>query len=263
MPATWYDAAWTNRIPVKVRNTSGGTSADIEVDVSAYQDWDEFWDLVDEDGDDIRVTMADGYTLVDYDLASFSASARTGTIEVDSFAFGSTTNRTYVFYIYWGNAAASAAKSTFTPSSALSGLIYHGRPSPAYKVTAGPTDPDAENPSQTVVKATGEDVRIWFSLEPVLEKRLQPSADRDWYEGVLFIDPDVELSGSSQASLFDEDGIRVVEDDDGLWVGIYVTAGADGTTYTVTPSIGTTVIQGAVNRTLNPRCLLYVVDAAE
>ena len=66
------------RFPIAVDASALGASTDKDVTVTIPKTLELFWALIQSSGDDIRITDADGITLVDYDWASFTYASRTG-----------------------------------------------------------------------------------------------------------------------------------------------------------------------------------------
>lgn len=112
---TWYDNNWSYRKSVTLSRASGAvTNYQMrlllgESSGASGEDVD-CGGLCASDFDDIRFTAADGTTLLDYWIESISGvtpnQLATIWIEFDSIGTGATT-----FYLYFGNASASAASS--------------------------------------------------------------------------------------------------------------------------------------------------------
>ena len=99
--AGWLDPAWTQRTPVMVNNT-GGALANYQVQISLDASFD--FGHANPDGSDIRVTAADGTTLlpmwVEQWTPNTSASiwVKTPSLPAGGYA---------LLYLYYGNAAAA------------------------------------------------------------------------------------------------------------------------------------------------------------
>ena len=99
----WYDSAWAKRVAVTVAHSNGLGTPDLSFAIPA--NWDDFWSNVETTGHDIRITAADGETLLSYDVTSFSKTNRTGTIEVDAAPLGAT-SLSCLIWMYWQNSSA-------------------------------------------------------------------------------------------------------------------------------------------------------------
>ncbi len=112
----WYSSSTPRRIRVTVENTLVGTSSAI-TNFPVYLNLDDFpatfFDNVQSDGDDIRITTSDGVTEIPYELVSINTTTDTGELHFKAPTLSSTTDTT--FYVYYGNGSASgyAANATY------------------------------------------------------------------------------------------------------------------------------------------------------
>lgn len=248
MGASWYkDYAnptyeWKYRavITVDVGTATGSRDAQITIP----KDWDLFWDNVRSAGEDVRVTSADGVTLVTFDLAAgFSTTTRTGVIEIDNYTVPGTGSRVYVLYVYWGQASCSSGLTSFSPSSPDTGYIALEQPY-GRLITTRPQRPGDTVLRDRVSKRVDEDVFIWFRLTDLLHPRRDKFFNRLGYEGIATVTWDVQTGGASQAGMFSVPSIRVVETDDGdIWARCTVDDGSESTDYAVIVTITTTLGQ--------------------
>ena len=130
--ASWYqDFAngyqWSYRAAITVDVGSNTGARDVSISIPAT--WDYFWETVRSAGQDVRITAADGVTLIPFDIDTFSATNRTGTIEIDNYTVPGTGSRVYLLWIYWGQASCSTAITPLSISGADTGYIELGRPS--------------------------------------------------------------------------------------------------------------------------------------
>lgn len=120
----WYNASWLYRVGI----TSQNAKVD-EAVTNAYIDLSEmpseFWTHVKNGGGDIRVTKADGITEVAREVVTCDTGTDTGEIHFD--CTGIQTGSDIVWYIYYGNAAASdyAVDATYGARNAY-GSDYQG-----------------------------------------------------------------------------------------------------------------------------------------
>lgn len=242
---------WTGRSMLLVDNTGAAvTPKDVSVSVPAH--W-EGWAFCNQtDGRDIRVTSADGITLVTYDLESFNATTRTLTIELDDVTV--TANRNQVFWVYYGSDDAADAQSSVAPSSALTGYLLAGNPVTrrfAYSEEAEGTT----RPTTRFQKRSAEQLWIACDFGAALIPALGTYNGKADFEELGSVLVQVELSGSAQAAMVD--GARNRGVGKGMILA-WVQAGSSGQTYTVVIRATTTL-----GRVLEARCLLTVQDDAE
>lgn len=100
----WYDTDWTKRKSVRVQNDDGSTYTGAVVQFEVPYDGD-----MQTDFDDLRFTDTDGTTLLDYFIAS-STSGVAAEIWLETSSL--TANETSIFYMYYGNAVATAGASS-------------------------------------------------------------------------------------------------------------------------------------------------------
>ncbi len=114
--ALWIDSNWDYRVPIqiapsKVGSTTAVTNFPVYVDLKGFPN--NFWSNVRSDGADIRVVESDETTETAFELVSFSVASTTG--EMHFLADGPlSTTSTSTFYIYYGNATATAYAATDT-----------------------------------------------------------------------------------------------------------------------------------------------------
>lgn len=251
---SWYDAAWKYRIPIAMDNTAGAT-ANIDLSMSIPADFDAFWDNVQSDGDDIRITGADGRTLATYDVESFNATTKTGTLEVDNYACQASTMQQ--LWLYWGNSSATNAESSVTPSSAVSGYICQETPT-GFVVVVQPERQGATQPRNRFQKGSNEQITIWFDFRGMLHQRQKPNEGSVLLEEIDYVSlVQVETGGAAQAAMVDATKTRFVDG----FVGMLVKAGSSGTNYTAICRVVTT--GGSIARTLEGRAYFAVRNVTE
>jgi hypothetical protein len=111
----WYNASWGRRIKVTVLNTmvpESVTDFPVYVDLSNLPSG--FFSSVQSDGDDIRITEADGVTEVPFDLVSINTGTETGELHFKADLSSTTDSE---FFIYYSNPSASGYAPTATYGS--------------------------------------------------------------------------------------------------------------------------------------------------
>ena len=234
---TDYTNTFSNAIPVAVDNT-GGAAAAIDITFTVPTDLNSFWSVIQSDGDDIRVVDADGRTLLNYRLATFTYASRVCVIEVDNYA--APAGEMCQIWLVWGNSSASSAVSVFVGASMKTGYI--ATPAPWGKlVPAIRENFRSQRPRATLQKASGESIYFTLDLRTVLNRRRngEPVGGDLRYEEIDYVSYRVTTGGAAQASMIDEAKIRFCMEG----VRLYLTAGSDGTEYVVEVTVVTTDLQ--------------------
>lgn len=261
--ASWYDSSWAYRYPVVVNNTSAGGTQDVSFNLPA--DFDLLWDNVETDGKDIRFTYPDGFNLATasgYELSGFSVANRTGTVEIQDVAFSATAAQT-VLWMYWGNSGASAISSAQTLTSAINGAFFFGRPIGPFGRGA-PERPGDTAPTTEISKIAAEEIYVWWNLTRALQKRSKAYNGTIGYEAISTIETFVDLAGADQSAMHDASRVKLVENDEGMWVGARYDAGSSGTTYTAGIRCETAITFPTTSlRIIERRFLLKVQDPDE
>jgi hypothetical protein len=228
--AGWYSSSWAYRWPVAVDVSTAGATSDVTIVIPT--DFDHFWSNVQADGDDIRVTAADGVTLITYDIAAgFNATTRSGTIELDNMStlVGSSQGASIqLVWVYWGNAGAASAVSAFAPAAAISGYFCLEAPLPAYSVQCKVEPFGSTRPTQRVhlySDAASTEHDLYFNLSPVSASRSRAYNGGFGYEAPRGVVVDVrnESTKAAVASAVLESSCRFVYTAQGeLWARVRV-----------------------------------------
>tara|TARA_Y100000361_G_scaffold123194_1_gene115746 strand:+ start:176 stop:940 length:765 start_codon:yes stop_codon:yes gene_type:complete len=251
--ASWYSKDFTHRAAIVVDNHGGSNPCDVEIVIPT--DFPEFWDVVQSSGNDVYVTLPDGFTLATFKLDSWNYSAKTGNIHVDNLVASSTTAG-LVIYVYWGNPNATSGQSAFTVQSAKTGYITTDTPGSgsAPVIPCRPEPPGATNPRAEISKASAEQVYVWWDLSRVLGRRRVPYNNRKNLEGVDNVSYQVQGQGQQVTAMSVNSSLRQV----GNAVRTTIKAGSTGTNYVAILSVTTTT-----GRVLDFRCTVRVKDVTE
>lgn len=130
----WYNANWSRRVKLVVQESvvvDGVTDFPVYVNLADLPA--EFFDNVQSDGDDIRITEADGVTEVPYELVAIDTALETGELHFKA-DLASTTDTD--FFIYYGNSGASGygVGATYGRNNVWSNnyrAVYHFNQNPA------------------------------------------------------------------------------------------------------------------------------------
>ena len=146
----WYDDAYARRVPIVVDDRAGSGSRDVTAAVPSTLA--EFWDSIQADGDDIRVTLDDGVTPVTYQWSGFTYATRTGSVQVDNATAPQSAMN--VLWLYFGSASATSGAGSFTASSARTGIAAPSTPRRAPTLMAVTTAPFSLAPSTSARSAS-------------------------------------------------------------------------------------------------------------
>lgn len=271
----WLSSNFRKRLPITVINTSGG--ATIDFNCTLEKDLDQFWELIDNDGEELRITLADGITLATYAVddgsgGAFDATNKLGRIRVDGVATGSTANEALLFWLYYDTETTEGdGAGSVTITSAETGYIERGAPAWAIVTVRRPRT-DTDRPPAIFHKDSTETYHVWLDLTEALERRSLPFANRYVYEEVRRVTYRVVNNASSeQAAMVDRAGVRFVEAIDEqnarrkrFYVRLPLTGGADDTNYTLQASIMTVIPpSNTTHRTIRTGAGIKVRDLVE
>lgn len=249
---SWLDGGWKQRKAIAVDNTGGGTVLDIKTVIPT--DFEVFWEAIDASGAELRVTLADGITAIDYDITGFSKTNRTCDLWIDALS-AAATDSTPIIWLYFDNSGASDQSQTLTIGTWVNGKVETVC-APADRVLrARPPKAGATQPEIRLSKTSLEQVHVWIDVDRLLERRCAKYADSLRAEEIDYLSYEVVLAGQPQASMVDETQTRLV--DSGL-CRLLIKAGTNNSDYTISLTVGTTT-----GRVLNPRALMLVRDIDE
>lgn len=274
---SWYDDTYRKRVAITIVNTGGTSSPDANVVIPT--DFDDFWDAQTTAGDTtgimLRVTSADGATLLNYSVddgagGAWSTSARTGRIQIDELpAPGTAANEIVLCWLYYdpSTTVLTAAVAT-TITSAETGYIEQARPSGA-QIDLGPPRPGSTVPAVAFSLATTEQRYVWGRIGHLLQPRSSASQTKLLYEEAWAMtasakdDAGGATAGLVTAGRFVEilaNGRRE------MWVIGQVNAGvaASGTNYTIILTLRTiTPASASARQILDSRIGVRCYDVLE
>lgn len=271
---SWYDSDYRQRAAISIPSSAG--AATIDADITIPSDWDDFWDVIDASGNELRVTGPDGYTLVTYDVddgagGAFNRTTRAGRIRIDGASTPAVAAECLLFWVYFDTSSTQGdGSSAVTITSALTGYIDRGQPS-TWIAAAEPPRPGTTTPRHKFGKSVADQLYCFLDITGILEQRaLGRRAGRAAYEEPRSATYEVQLSSSevAQAGMIDADKMRWIEvrgrHGRRLFLRLLVKAGTSGETYTLVTSIPTCVpIQSGTHRTPAPRVGFRVRNVLE
>jgi hypothetical protein len=231
----------------------GGANA-VDVQFTLPTDWAKFWDNVQADLDDVRVTAADGSTELVFDITSLNYNNKAATLRIDGYSWANSAwgtnagaavaNRLVVGWIYYGNSAASSGQgANVAVSSAKSMNLGLAMPQSGQisNITCRKQKEGQLVPVDTVVKQSGEITRIAWNLSDVVMRRARRHERSKALEEIAWLEVKVEqIDGNNlidrTSTMTDRAGIKMVNP----WTVIQeVKAGSNSTTYLLTLTVGT------------------------
>lgn len=245
---SWYDTNYTHRWPMLVDNLVASV-AQIDVTMTIPEDLVGFWDSVQSDGDDIRITAADGVTELDFELRTWNYANKSAVVLLDNVT-PPAQSCMFVVWVYWGYASAASASVPFVEASPRTGYGYSATTGPLL----GPAveSPGATRPRSRLAKKAGETVQPWVDLTGLLQRRRVRYNGKPQQEEISYLIPSVYEDTTLKSAMFTASRLRMVSD--GL-VRMHATGGTTGTDYTLRLDVGTTE-----GRVIQPWWFLAVRD---
>lgn len=245
----------TYRVSITIDSTASASAADAQILIP--DTFTAFWDAIDASGNELRVTAADGVTLLVYQLASFNKTNRTGYIQIDNFAPAEA--KVCQVWLYYGLTPGTASGAgSFVYSASKTGYIYLGQPGSATRSI--PERPGETQPRDVLSKTSAESVLVWFDFGPRLQARITPADGYFQFEEVYSVVYDVQLATVSQAAMITATSPKIVA---GRFVQLLVGAGTSGSDYTVICTVNTRHPPDTAAQTLQTRAIIKVRNPVE
>lgn len=224
---SWYNDDYKRRMPIVV-DGSGHTGSNAQVQFNVPSDWDDFWDNIRSDGNDIVVTDKSGDSIVQFEKG-FNYSNRSLSINV--FQITTTEESSmHLMYIYWDYPDETTDHETpVTIVTALTGYIYLG--SPFGNVVNFQTRSGLSTVPTTIFqKDPDEKIDIWFPVSQLLAPRSLPYNERLDFKGVESFEIEVLNSGGvDQTAMYALEESRVING----WIRTRIQAGSTDTDYVI------------------------------
>jgi len=244
----------TYRVSITIDSTASASAGDVQILIP--DTFTAFWDTIDSSGNELRVAAADGVTLLNYKLASFSKANRAGYIQIDDFTPAEA--KVCQVWLYYGMSGAASGAAVFVYAASKTGYIYLGQPGTATKSI--PERPGETQPRDVISKTTSESVWVWFDFGPRLQARITPADGYFQFEEVYSVAYDVQLATASQAGMITATSPKIVH---GRFVQVLVGAGTTGTDYTVICTVNTRIPPDLTAQTLQARAIIKVRNPVE
>lgn len=224
---SWYNDDYKRRMPIVV-DGSGHTASNAQVQFNVPSDWDDFWNNIRSDGNDIVVTDKTGDSIVQFEKG-FNYSNRSLSINV--FQITTTEESSmHLMYIYWDYPDETTDHETpVTIITALTGYIYLG--SPFGNVVNFQTRSGLSTVPTTIFqKDPDEKIDVWFPVSQLLAPRSLPYNERLDFKGVESFEIEVLNSGGvDQTAMYALEESRVING----WIRTRIQAGSTDTDYVI------------------------------
>ena len=210
----WLGSGWLYRHPITIANHTVGNVAGAaapEVVLVIPTAMGRFWENVLTSFNDVRITAADGVTLLDFAFdGTPSIANRTANIQIDntshnvSTLYGSAAASASVgAFLYWGNDTSNLADGwdnsiniTTTPKNGLIDLSAPGASSTNYVLQCYRPTPDQLYPSHRIRKQVNDQVLLYWDLSDCVGKLARHSELSTRDEEIAYV----------KAVIYDQDG---------------------------------------------------------
>jgi len=249
---TWYDTGFKQRqaVAIDAVGTVGDVKAARDITIAIPSDWDLFWDNIRSDFFDVIVVDPFGNLLNFSRAAGANYANRVLTLEVDAY---NTKGQSVVqVFVYYQNPTQSSDLAVATTiASALSGHIELSRPT-ALTVSQPLLRPPTTVPQTAFVKASTDEIDVYFAVDNLLGGRAAKYNGRLLYEGIDYINVfSLDSSGTNDTNRYTEGESRFI----GGYVRVRTKGGSANTDYALVCRIVTTETQQ-----IDIRCLIQVRD---
>tara|TARA_R100000654_G_scaffold4706_3_gene13770 strand:+ start:102 stop:932 length:831 start_codon:yes stop_codon:yes gene_type:complete len=206
----WLGSGWLYRHPITIANHSGVAAPEVVLVIPPAMG--RFWENVLSSFNDVRITAADGVTLLDFKFdGTPSIANRTATIQIDdtdhnvSNLYGNAAASASVgAFIYWGNDTANLpsgvdANTSITTNSAKTGLINLDRrrgPDTTFNLVCSAPTADQLFPDHRIRKPSADVTTIYWDLSDCVKELGRDNQNSSRKEEIAYI----------KAQIFDQDG---------------------------------------------------------
>lgn len=246
------------RRSISVDATAAATASDVQITIPSALS--EFWDTIDASGNELRVTDADGKTVLSYKVtgavSGFDRSTRDGIIQIDDYDPAAVC--VGQVWLYYGITGASSGAAVFVFVASRTGYLYPG--APIGLVSAAPQRPGDTRPRDAVSKMVDEVIWVWFDFHDLLQQLTTPDGEQGQWEELDEITYAIYLAGVAQAGMVSASSPRVIG---GRYIQVQAAGGSTGSSYTIAVQATTTTPNQQTGRTLAARCLIRVKDVSE
>ena len=189
------------RFPIAVDSSALGGSADKDVTVTFPKTLDLFWSTLGSDGHDLRITDADGFTVIEHKRTTFDYANRSLTIDIlgnaGNVKWEAQQSSIAWLWAYVGDDDAGDSAVSTSPSGQLTGRVTAEAAAEVIRVS-DPT-PDRGEPDNRRSKSSGERRAYWFDFSPGLRIAQRAYSERLNFEEINFVEVSSVSAGSSSS----------------------------------------------------------------
>lgn len=166
---TWFDADYRRRQIVAIDATGGsGSTATIDVEFVVPEDWDDFWDNIRSNFNDVVVTDSEGNKANFARKAGANYSTRTLTLQIDGLQIKNDDSFAVAYVYFFQPTEATDHSTSVTISSAKTGHIMLS--APHSRIVSQPASQSAlDSPIQSFVKASTDEIHVYLSSTETLQ----------------------------------------------------------------------------------------------
>jgi len=249
---TWYNEEYRRRQIVGINTFGGsGSTATIDAEIQVPSDWDDFWTNIRSDFKDVVVTNSQGEKISFARKAGANFSTRTLTLQVDNLPIKHDDSLSICYiYFYYPEETTDSSESV-TISSAKDGFVLLSAPHSRI-VNVRDSQAALDTPVQSFIKASADEVHVFWLINSQFAKRLTPYNERNDQESIEYITiHSYDSSGTDAIERYTESETRVGNG----FVRVTYKAGSSGTSYAIAIQVKTTLGQ-----ILENRAILRVID---
>lgn len=249
---TWYDSSFKQRKAVAVDSsaTGDGTVQQKDVEIQIPVDWDLFWNNIRSDFFDVICVDIEGTILSFARKAGASFANRSLTLQIDDL--DTKTLAVNQVYVYFANPDQSSDLSvSVSIVGPLVGYIDLSRPS-GMIVSQPMQRPPTSEPQTAFVKATTDEIDVYFAVGNIFNVRANPYNARLGLEDIHYINiVSLDNLGNNDTGRYDETKTRFI----GGYVRARAKGGSNNTDYALVCRVVTSETQQ-----IDIRCLIQVRD---
>jgi hypothetical protein len=242
----WLKSEWLRRVPVSLDNTAGGSTVDF--DITIPKGLDAFWSVIDSAGAELRLTAADGETVLDYGIdngsgGAFNAAAvtaRTGRLRTNNTTVPAVANSTVLAWLYFNSSTAQGSSGGVTGTGTIAGYIDTTIPK-LHRFVHAPQIPAQTRPRSTIHKRVDEEIALFVSFMGSMGLKSLPGFSHARNEEPWYATPSVlDTAGAAQAGMIDATKNRFVDAGRGrIFYKMIVKAGTTANNYTALADLRT------------------------
>jgi hypothetical protein len=254
---SWYNETWTKRLPITFYQPSAAAASTVDLTGTFPTDYDFFWDAVETNGGDIRITDSDGLTLIslaagnangwDLGASAFSTSTRTFAPRIDGWTGAPAVNNAICQLFLYFDAGTQTGTADGAIALASQRTLYYPQfdKRTSKRVVVREEVPGTTTPRQDFQKFVGEEILVAWDFSQLLMKRARPFEGKLLYEEIDYAEIDAGQTVTSDATLYDVSLSRIIP---GNTVLALYKGGTTGSNYWIECRVVTTAGRTLIGR---------------